>query len=71
MPDAKILPILSETQQTIWRGIPKGNVGFGFDLGAVQWIAVGDGAWGDVPVPAVPKPAAGKLKAIPKAGAKK
>lgn len=30
MPDAKILPLLTEPQKTVWRGIQKGNVRFGW-----------------------------------------
>src|SRR5262249_30238374 len=33
MPDAEILPILTENQKTVWRGIPKVDVRFGFDIG--------------------------------------
>jgi hypothetical protein len=32
MPDAEILPILTETQKAVWRKVQK-NVGFGFDVG--------------------------------------
>jgi hypothetical protein len=33
MPDAKIIPLLSEPQRTVWRGIAKGNVQFGINWG--------------------------------------
>ncbi|HEX4589669.1 MAG TPA: hypothetical protein VH120_07050 [Gemmataceae bacterium] len=50
MPDAKIRPILSEAQQTVWRGIPKGNVHFGVNFGFVQGIEFDDELWdGEAP----------------------
>jgi len=67
MPDAKILPILTETQKTVWRGIPKGNIGFSFDLDSIPGIDIGDEIGADGPGPAggaVPR-------GIPKSGAKK
>ena len=33
MPDAKIVPLLSEPQRAVWRGISKGNVQFGINWG--------------------------------------
>jgi len=54
MPEAKILPILTDTQKTVWRGIPKGNVRFGFDFGVLPGIEIGDDVWGDDPAPALP-----------------
>jgi hypothetical protein len=33
MPDAKILPILTDAQKTVWQGLSKGNVHFGFYIG--------------------------------------
>jgi hypothetical protein len=30
MPDAKILPLLNDNQKTIWNGVPKVNIMFGF-----------------------------------------
>jgi hypothetical protein len=46
MPDAKILPLLTATQKAVWRGIPKGQVHFGFDLGMMHGIDVGEEEWG-------------------------
>jgi hypothetical protein len=47
MPDAKILPILTEAQRAVWRGIPKGNVRFGFSLSAVPGVEIGEEKWDD------------------------
>jgi hypothetical protein len=45
LPDAKILPILTETQKTVWRTVPKGNVYFGFSLDMFQGIEVEEEVW--------------------------
>jgi hypothetical protein len=47
MPDTEILLILTENQKTVWRGIPKVDVRFGFHLGIVQGIEVGDEVWNE------------------------
>jgi hypothetical protein len=47
MPDSKIFPILRDIQEDVWRGIPKGNVRFGFNLGNVQGIEIEDEVWDD------------------------
>ena len=49
MPDVRILAILTETQKSVWRGISKGNVRFGFNLGMVQGIELDDPVWDDRP----------------------
>jgi hypothetical protein len=46
MPDAKILPILTETQRIVWQSIPK-SVNFGFDLGTVRGIELEEEVWDD------------------------
>jgi hypothetical protein len=45
MPDAKILPLLTQTQQTVWRGIQKVNVRFGINLGILQGMELEDEVW--------------------------
>jgi hypothetical protein len=65
MPDAKIDPILSDAQRTVWRGISKGNIRFGVNFGFMQGMAIEDEEWADNPPkkkvePAAAKPAAGK-----------
>lgn len=45
MPDARILPVLTVMQRNVWRGIQKGVVRFGFDLGIVQGIELEDEKW--------------------------
>jgi hypothetical protein len=71
MPDARITPILTSAQQDVWRGIAKGNVRFGFNLGVINGVDLPDDVWDDDP----PKPADGRRavqdKAIPKAVEKK
>ncbi len=51
MPDAKILPILSDAQKTVWRSVPKANVRFGVNLGFMQVMEVDDEVWDYKPVP--------------------
>ena len=46
MPDDKILPVLTESQKTVWRDTPKGNIHFGFQLGMVQVMEVEE-VWED------------------------
>jgi hypothetical protein len=48
MPDGEILPILTENQKTVWRGIPKEDVRFGFDIGFLQGIEIGDEVWDEI-----------------------
>jgi hypothetical protein len=46
LPDDKILPVLTETQKTVWRKIPKGNVSFGgSELDWLQGIEMADEVW--------------------------
>jgi hypothetical protein len=74
MPDAEIIPILTDNQKTVWSGIPKGNVNFGFNMGPFQ-MDIGDEVW-EEKRPAE-KPArqdgkgAGKDKAVTKRAEKK
>jgi hypothetical protein len=45
MPDDKILPVLTETQKNVWRDTQKGNIRFGFHLGMMQMVELGDEVW--------------------------
>jgi hypothetical protein len=45
MPDDKIFPILTESQKTVWRGIQKGNVFFGFELNMFQGVEPDEEEW--------------------------
>src|SRR5262249_31244635 len=46
LPDAKILPVLTQTQKQVWRTLPRtDNVRFGFNLGVVQGIAMDEEVW--------------------------
>jgi hypothetical protein len=47
LPEFKVLPLLNETQRAVWRGIPRQNIGFGFDLGIVPGINIEDEVWDD------------------------
>jgi hypothetical protein len=47
MPDVKINPILSDAQRAVWRGIPKGNVRFGPNVGFMQAVQIEDEVWDD------------------------
>jgi len=48
MPEAKIDPLLTETQKAVWRDIPKGNVRFGLNLQVMlQGFEAGDEVWDD------------------------
>jgi hypothetical protein len=50
LPDAKILPILTDAQRDIWRTIPKTNARWGFDLSNMPVVPIADEAWdGDAP----------------------
>lgn len=60
MPDTEILPILTESQKVVWRGIPKGNIRFGFNLGFVQGIEIEEEVWDDDPPKQNPERADGK-----------
>jgi hypothetical protein len=56
LPDAKIAPILTATQKTVWQGVPKGNVYYGFRLGMVNMNSGDIDPW-DEPEPAAkPQP---------------
>jgi hypothetical protein len=60
MPDAKILPLLTEAQKVVWRGIPKGNVRFGFNMGNVPGVDLDDEVWDEPRDPGKAKAAEGK-----------
>ena len=55
MPDAKILPILNETQKTIWNGIGKANIRYGFYGLNIEDVGELEETWDD-DVPAKPAP---------------
>jgi hypothetical protein len=58
MPDAKILPILNDNQKTIWNGIQKANVFYGFHGLGIRDLGEFEETWDDeVPArPAQPTP---------------
>jgi hypothetical protein len=65
MPDAQILPLLTETQKTVWQGTQRGNVHFGFYMGWLQFIDGDEEVWDEErpnPEPADGKPAAKKAE---------
>jgi hypothetical protein len=74
MPDAKILPILTDTQQAVWRGTRKQHIQFGMDFEIGLGIPIEDEVW-DGPPKAGPKPAedkaAGADKGVSKAGGRR
>jgi hypothetical protein len=70
MPDAKILPVLTETQRAVWRGVTKANIRFGVNLGIVQGVQIEDEVWDDDP-PRKDDKAAPKTAPVPKAGGKR
>ena len=45
MPDAEILPILTDTQKTVWRSVPKGTMYVGFHVGMLQTVGIADEVW--------------------------
>jgi hypothetical protein len=45
MPDDEIVPILTDTQKTVWRAIPKMSVVNWPDVGWVQGFEIGDEVW--------------------------
>jgi hypothetical protein len=45
LPDDKILPILSEAQKVAWRGLPKSNAYWGFELDLVESVESSDEVW--------------------------
>ena len=48
VPDAKIVPLLSETQKKVWRTVnQQSNVFWGFNVGMDQGIAIADEQWDD------------------------
>jgi hypothetical protein len=44
MPDAEIVPILTDNQKTVWSALPKGNVNFGLNMGPF-FLDIGDEVW--------------------------
>ncbi len=73
MPDAEILPLLTEAQATVWRQIPKGNIFQGFGIGIMRGIELGEEIWDEDRPPAIPPAGktAVKLQGTPKAAEKK
>jgi hypothetical protein len=71
LPENDIVPILTDTQQTVWSGIPKGNIHFGVNLGMVQGIQIDEELWDDVKPPKKPEKADGKAAVGGKEAAKK
>jgi hypothetical protein len=65
LPDAKILPLLSDAQRDIWRGVPKTNARFGFNMSTIPLVPIDDEVWDDEPGQKKREPAGGK--AAPKA----
>jgi hypothetical protein len=45
MPDEEIVPILTENQKNVWRGVPKGSVSFGFTLNKIQMLELVEEIW--------------------------
>ena len=46
VPDAKIVPFLTETQKKVWRTVnQQSNVFWGFNVGMDQGIAIADEQW--------------------------
>jgi hypothetical protein len=63
MPDSEILPILTENQKTVWQGIPKGTVNFGFNPNMLEAIDIGDEVWNEKRPEEEPARVAGKAAA--------
>jgi hypothetical protein len=68
MPDVKISPLLSDAQRAVWRGISKGQIGFGMDMDFGQGGDIKDEVWEDERPATKTEPAGGK--APPKAAEK-
>ncbi len=49
MPDADILPHLTEAQRVVWHGVPKGNIRFGFSINIAQGAELDDETWDNDP----------------------
>jgi hypothetical protein len=60
MPDAKIVPILSEAQKDIWRTVPKGTVRFGVNLSNLPAMDIEEEVWDEDKPPKKPDAAGGK-----------
>lgn len=58
MPDAKMLPILTESQKLVWQGITKQRIHLGFHshFNNLQGIDLGEEVWDDPAAPDQPKP---------------
>jgi hypothetical protein len=63
-------PILTETQKSIWAGIPKGTVRFGFNLGLMQNVEVEEESWDEEGPVTKPGPAADKAAVKDKGAAR-
>lgn len=63
MPDKEMLPILTDAQHAVWRGVTRGNRQFGFNLNIVAvGIDLAEEGWDDLRPPAQPEPAAGEAE---------
>jgi hypothetical protein len=65
MPDAKILPILNDNQKTIWSGMQKANVMFGFHGIGIGDVGELEETWDD-DVPAKPAQSTPEKQAVKK-----
>jgi hypothetical protein len=65
MPDAKILPILNDEQKTIWNGMQKGNILYGFHGLGIANVGEFEETWDD-DVPAKPAQPTPEKKAVKK-----
>ena len=61
----------SGAQKTVWRGIAKGNINFGFNLGFAQGVEIEDEVWDDDPPRKNPGRKAGPGQGVPKAEEKR
>ena len=59
LPDAKLMPILTDAQRDIWRTIPKTNARWGFDLSNMPVVPIADEVWDGEPPPKKREPAGG------------
>jgi hypothetical protein len=59
LPDAKIMPILTDAQRDIWRTIPKTNSRWGFDLSGMPIVPIEDEKWDGEAPPRKREPAGG------------
>ena len=57
--------ILTEAQKTVWGGIQKGTIGFGFNLGIDMSVDFDEESWDDVGPAAKPGNAAARTEELP------